>query len=772
MSRQSARFRISFFAMLVCLLSIPLSGFAQTEAENKVEPATLIQNDSDAVQASPTEQAIQATAATENEPPKAVEPASAETAAVEPEKTETNESVNENEQVNTRPTAETEAQSVSEQNANKTELKAEEEESASIGEIVVTAARRKSSWKDAPAMVTVIEKEELERAPEKTVDDFLKRIPSVSFSRVHAAECGPGRDITLRGIHEQKRTLILLDGVPMNDGVTGAVNWSMIPKESINRIEIVRGPMSALYGSGAMGGVINIITKKPKNNNETLIKAGYGSLNTMTATLLQGGMFEKGGYMIGGGIYKTDGYIQAKDPEAYHVKNARTDMSVMGRFFLLPDDRSQLTLNVNYVNEDFSRGIFTDEQNNQIAMLSLSYEREMKNDINLSASAYAHFLMRKVDLGARPDYTQHEHSEFDDTMKFGELFQADFKVADFNTMTVGLDTSFTMMDKHNKYALVERKANAEGNQLLTSLFAQDEMKFVAGKHKFLLTPGVRMDYSRSGDGKSVDTAPGPNDPIDEDYQDRSWVAVNPKLSFVYRYDDMTTVRASAGRSFAAPTLFELYTVFTRGPLLLYGNPELDPESAWSGEIGLDQWFMKNFLGRLTAYYTRGYDFIGYRSIGENQSQVDNITEVQAIGVDAELQFDINEMWSLYGGYNFNYSTVISDDADATIEDNYLPFEPLHRARLGVVFKYLKWIAIDLSGRYEGERYVDLENTETKKLDHYISLDLALSGGITDYIQWSLAIENLLNEKYDVYSVPTTPSEAPGLLISGSLALSF
>ena len=165
--------------------------------------------------------------------------------------------------------------------------------------IVVTGTRKKSSWKKAPAMVTVVEKEELEQAPETTVDDFLKRIPSVSYSRVHQAECGPGRDITLRGISEQKRTLILVDGIPVNDSVTGAVNWSLIPKESVERIEVIRGPMSALYGSGAMGGVINVVTKKPEENNETLLKGGYGMMNTYKATLLQGGKFKKMGILSG-----------------------------------------------------------------------------------------------------------------------------------------------------------------------------------------------------------------------------------------------------------------------------------------------------------------------------------------------------------------------------------------------------------------------------------------------------------------------------------------
>ena len=640
-------------------------------------------------------------------------------------------------------------------------------------EIVVTANRRASSWKDAAAMVTVIEKEEIINAPAKTLDEFLVRVPSVSYKRTHIAECGPGREITLRGISEQKRTLILVDGIPMNE-VNGAVNWSMIPKESVERIEIVRGPMSALYGSGAMGGVINILTKKPEKPSETVLKGGYGSLNTYSASLLQRGMFDKVGYSVGGHLYHSDGYVQATPKQDYHVKNERTDVSLSGSLYVKPDDKSQVTLGMNYVNEDYSRGLKNTDQKNATTAFRLAYEREMADDASLSAAAFVQKVERNVVLGARPDYTKLDHTEFSDSVKYGQVFQTDFKVADFNQITVGVDSSYFTMDKHNVYFNSDREANAKGNQLLSSIFAQDEMTFKTNKHKFMLTPGFRLDYIRSGDGKSVDTAPGAFDPVDDTYQDRSWVAINPKLAFVYRYDKWTTLRASAGRSFAAPTLFELYTVFTRGPTQLFGNPELKPENAYSAEIGWDQWYLKNMYSRITGYYTFGENFISSRPLNDagTQTQMANITQIQIMGIDAELHFDINSFLSVYGGYTFNNSTILEDEVDASTEGNMIPFEPMHRARLGVVFQYLQWITADFSTRYEGERYTDLANTKATRLEEYVMLDLTLSGQIVEQVRWSLAFENLLDKKYDVYSVPSETSEAPGLLISGSVTMEF
>jgi iron complex outermembrane receptor protein len=620
-------------------------------------------------------------------------------------------------------------------------------------------------------MVTVIEQEELARAPEVAADELLHRLPSVAYSREYAAECGPGREITLRGIPDQKRTLILVDGVPINDGVTGAVNWSMVPKEAIERIEVVRGPMSALYGSGAMGGVVNIITRQPRAANETTIKGAYGSLEARAATLVQGGALGSGGYLVGGQLTDTRGYVQARPRAAYHVKNARRDLSLLGNAFIQPDDRSRLLFSLGWVNEDYSRGIRFDDQTNSVGRLSARYERELLPDAGLVATVYAQRLEREVDLAARPSYDAHEHTELDDATKVGQLFQADFR-SGFNTITAGIDSSFSSLRRRNRYAQTDRRARARGEQMIASLFAQDELRFVGEEQRLYLTPGVRVDLCRSSDGRSLDTRPGPNPPVDEEYPDRSWMAVNPKLALVYRRAESTTLRASVGRSFAAPTLFDLYTVFTRGPVLLYGNPDLEPERAWSAELGFDQALLDRALLRATAYYTRGWNFIGSRTIAANQLEMANITGVEIYGLDSELSVDLGAHWSLYGGYTFTRPTIVRNRGDATLRGNRLPFERPHRARAGVVFRWEDWITVDLSGRYEGECYTDVENTRATRLRDYFTLDAAVSGTLIEHLRWMLAVRNGLDVRYDVYSVPTERSVAPGLLVHGSLAAVF
>jgi iron complex outermembrane receptor protein len=604
------------------------------------------------------------------------------------------------------------------------------------------------------------------------LDELITRLPEVSYKRTHIAECGPGREITLRGISEQKRTLVLLDGVPINDGINGAVNWSMVTTDTVERVEVVPGPMSALYGSGAMGGVINIITRTAEASSETKLKGGYGSLNTYEASAVQAGKADGLNYLLNARAYGTDGYVTQKAPEAFHSENEREEQNFFGKLVFSRNSLSDLTAGMHYVFEEYNRGVRTDNQENRRFGMHLTYNRQSTAGAQLTATLYGHLMNRDLDLGARPDYTTLDHTEKEDSFRIGELFSYSMSPGKRHLLTVGLDSYMVGMDKENQYAASDRTGRAEGKQALAALFAQDEMTFDIGGNRLIVTLGLRGDYCNSFDGASSDTAPGAFDPVDETYEDQSWTSFNPKLGLVYLYGDRTTFRLSGGRSYAAPTLFEMYTVFTRGPMLLYGNPDLDPESALSGEFGVEHRFLDNLEGSLSAYYTRGYDFIGSREIAFFQYQYDNINEMSAAGVSLDLNWALHEEWTLYGGYKYDRSRIEKDENDFSVEGNQLPFEPEHRGNLGLIYTNPKWVTMNLNVRFEDVRYTDFENTEETRLDDYVTVDLTLTGRFNTQIGWKLTGENLLDEPYDVYSIPLYQSESPGLLVSGSVTLEF
>lgn len=146
-------------------------------------------------------------------------------------------------------------------------------------EIVVTATRSATPLSEVPASVSVITKEDIERRNIQSVDTALDLVPGL-FDK-HAKPLDTTASVAVRGIPDQKRTLILLDGQPMNDAYTGVVNWNGMLPENIEKIEVARGPFSSLYGGNAMGGVVNILTKMPEKR-EINLQGGAGSDGYMT----------------------------------------------------------------------------------------------------------------------------------------------------------------------------------------------------------------------------------------------------------------------------------------------------------------------------------------------------------------------------------------------------------------------------------------------------------------------------------------------------------
>jgi iron complex outermembrane receptor protein len=183
---------------------------------------------------------------------------------------------------------------------------AEEEKVYELGRIVVTATRTESQMGDVPASVSVVTKEDVENSTAHFADQALKSVSGAYQKRSKFMDIASS--VTLRGFSGDERTLIMLDGQSLNDAYSSGVQWPSIPTENIERIEVVKGPFSSLYGANAMGGVINIITKTPKKRQIT-IKSGYGTYHTFCSHLDYTDMFLKRfGFYLSVDNKSTNGY--------------------------------------------------------------------------------------------------------------------------------------------------------------------------------------------------------------------------------------------------------------------------------------------------------------------------------------------------------------------------------------------------------------------------------------------------------------------------------
>lgn len=180
-----------------------------------------------------------------------------------------------------------------------------------LGEVVVTATKTAKDTMDAPATVSVVTAKDIENANIHSVDEALTLLPGVYTTRPGGHEPSVmGTNVVMRGIPDYSRTLVLVDGQTLNDPYIGAVTWESVPAETVERIEVVPGPFSSLYGGSAMGGVINIITKTPAKR-EFSVKGGYGTDNFKSGSLVyQDRVGERVGIVFDYAYKESDGYIK------------------------------------------------------------------------------------------------------------------------------------------------------------------------------------------------------------------------------------------------------------------------------------------------------------------------------------------------------------------------------------------------------------------------------------------------------------------------------
>ncbi|MFW5886866.1 MAG: TonB-dependent receptor plug domain-containing protein, partial [Bacteroidota bacterium] len=184
-----------------------------------------------------------------------------------------------------------------------------------LGEVVVTGTKTPRSLKEVPGRIDVINSKTIEISPAQQIDDILRYTPGINVNR-STGIYSQRPMVTLRGLSgdEQSRTLVLINGVPINTSDEGGVNWNRINQYDVERIEVFKGPGSSLYGDNAMGGVINIITKKPTKPQEVYGGISYGTYNTIRQDLNVRIRNDKGYYgSISQYYLKSDGYNNVVD---------------------------------------------------------------------------------------------------------------------------------------------------------------------------------------------------------------------------------------------------------------------------------------------------------------------------------------------------------------------------------------------------------------------------------------------------------------------------
>lgn len=672
---------------------------------------------------------------------------------------------------------------------------AQEIDVVDLNEIVITATRTDRNLYDVPQRVDVLNTTKIQSMPALSADNLLITVPGLNVSR-GSSIFGSG-NISMRGMgNEAGRVLVMVDGVPVNKGDGGSVNWNAINASDISRIEVVKGPGSTIHGGNAMGGVVNIITPVPTKPLQGYITQSVGTFTTLQTTAGIEGLKNKF-YWSAEGAYRTsDGYISTPvDEQDEYTRAAFLDeYNIGGKAGYLINSKSKIDLGVNYYSG--KRGTGTDYtgydfKNDELASedgaynlyevintrlgysntfkdnssLKINFYTQRENYNNIKESLKDTIITRYDVLSVRDDY--------------GFLSGYTFSPFKGNELSVGVDLRYGAVDAADTYVTSTDNVINRGKMLLAGIYLQDEMKIA--ETPFSLLGGIRFDNARFFDGAFIVENPTKETAFLGDFsgdlEDANFSAFSPRVSVQYYKPAKYRIYGGYSRGYRPPVLDDMCRTGRISGGMKIANPELKPEYLDNLELGTDIFISKNIEFSASLFYSIGTDYHAYVSTGDSITlnkklrpiiKKSNIGEVELYG--AELSVKIMPVKNLDILLSYSYTnTEIVEFKSATSEEDLsgkeLVYQPkdLFNASATWTNKIVNATAIF---SYKGAQWMNDVNTE--KLESYYMVDLQLWRQIYKGLNASLQVQNLLDDKF----IDSRNLIAPGRMIFFKLGYKF
>jgi iron complex outermembrane receptor protein len=540
------------------------------------------------------------------------------------------------------------------------------------------------------------------------------------------------------------------------------MRWNRINTADIRQIEIFKGSGSSIYGSNAMGGVINIITKSPDTPFEGKVSAGYGTYNTRKGSVRFAGeqAGESGffGQVAATGL-KSDGFTSLTEASKHYenrVDRFVEEFAVNTKAGYRFNSSNTVELAYSYFDDqrgegyryNLDKGSRRDFDTDSLNLIYKGGTGPWQVNIGGFYQNEAYFWHRDF---ADPDDIYTVNSDREDYGTSASLAR-DF--GEKNTLTMGADTRFSSVDAVDDYDTSDDYAKNRGNLDQYALFFQDEIRLM--DDSLIMTAGLRYDHVRFTNGRYESTIP-PFDAFSGDMDSNSWSALSPKLAARYHVNSDLSLYTSYARGFRAPILDALCRYGIFHGRFYDANPDLENETIDTLELGGELSLLDDRLDlTLSSYYSRGKDFIYSVDTGEarflwgrNRAvyKMENASEVIIKGLEADLKWQIAPAVKLFAGYTFNDSYIETFDKRPDLEGKQLEYVPRHSASIGLdILTPVVNASIVLN--HVGSQYADDRNTN--EIQSYHTVDLKLWRDlniIMPGLRADLTVLNLLDEEY-------------------------
>ncbi len=636
-----------------------------------------------------------------------------------------------------------------------------------MDEMVVTATNYETSIKDIPSNVTVISSEEIQAQylPDNDIGDALRNIAGVTTRRAYAPF---PPYINIRGVGSNG-TVILVNSIPTNWEIIQA-----IPPENIERVEIVRGPASVLYGANASGGVINIITKEGGEGINGTVGGGYGTFNTWRAQATSNGTVDKFHYSFAGYKDKSDGTNIVNNtvlPSVSMIEDCSYDKwaaSLTAAYDL--NENGKLSFLFNFFQDEYTRGRPNVGGDWDRYFTSLTYDQ-----------AFGEIFLFKGYVGFRYDDLLHLYDYGNQNYDLKQTRNTDYREIPLelqltarlgwgNALTGGFFYNYqdTDQDYHNP---VGTQINYNRYKVRTLAgYLQDVWKPI---EKLAVTAGLRYDNWQNYDNtftNYVDQHPAAQ-------TNDNW---SPKIGAKYNFTDRLGVWVNYAVGFNPPTPEQLYDDRTSGGNPREPNPDLKPETTRSWELGLENWFMENLSTKVVGFFNYTDDKIISWFNEENIWINKNIGRSKSYGVEFDLFFQPTDNWIVNTNFTWNPAEIDQDPSNPSQEGNALPFSPEYKANLSVTYQVPFNFEVSGFCRYLSKQQTNDANTEytTSGEARYMPSSFVVDFKGTKHfpVQWgqlknidvSLSVDNIFNADYRTFYI----YEDPGTTVFGEVKFFF
>jgi outer membrane receptor protein involved in Fe transport len=645
-------------------------------------------------------------------------------------------------------------------------------------DVVVTATRSREAVAHVPAAPTILTRDEIERTPfadGHQVDDLLRYVPGVQPTNLSSRYNHPtAQAVTLRGLGNG-RTLVLLDGVPLNDGFGGWINWGLVP-DTLERVEVVPGGGSNLYGTWAMGGIIHLITQQPVAGKGLRAESSAGNLNTYTQALSGRYGTDRLAFSLGYRWYHTNGFITVPDYQRGPIDRADDSRheNFNGTLSAALTSRTRLTLTGNLFREDRSFGTPLSLATRTIGSGAVGLEGDTRRGDHWETKLFAQWqTFRNLTSQVISVPTIRRVSEFQDRIQvipsndFGGLSQWAVQVAPQHRLVVGTDARAILGQSEESIFTMTGPAGrslARGKQVGWGVFGE---WIAMPTERLTVIPSFRTDWWKNFDGR-IESEQGtvrvPRDNVVN--------VLNPKLALQYKLTDGLTAGASAYQAFRAPTLNELYRGFSFGGATFLPNENLTPERLTGGEAKLEGALLGNsrLSWRATGHYDEVKDQILFVTQGSGIFMRQNVGRTRTVGGELALGFKASEFASLNVGYAFADSVITSFPGNPTLEGKRIPNVSRHQATIGLTLGHPDWVEVTLMGRYLSRQFADVLNMQPTA--DFVVLDASAQKRLGKGMRLFLNGENLTDRQYIATQTGQIKTLGTPLLVMGGLRLEY